>query len=143
MYIFTYLYVCIFMAVGLCVYVHMHPHTRTGSHSVIPDLTLSAWPVNLLDMQTLGLHPRPPESETPGMGQAVFEEALQRIRVQLKFESHCSKITLVGGGGGGWGVRQKWFPAGLEKSKSNAWGSSVQVQDTDPPLPPHTAHCLD
>ena len=55
---------------------------------------------NLLEMLVLGLHSRPRELESPGVGPSVFEEALQGIALQLKFENYCSKLTIGGGGEG-------------------------------------------
>lgn len=37
-----------------------------GSQSVVPGTTV--FPGSLLEMHTLGLHPRPPVSESPGLG---------------------------------------------------------------------------
>lgn len=55
---------------------------------------------NLLEMLVPGLHSRPLKLESPGVGQSVFEEALQGMALQLKSENYCSNLTIGGGGEG-------------------------------------------
>ena len=59
MYLYAHIYICIYIHVCMCTHTHIYAVVLTMSFLII---TLPASPENS-DMQILGLHPRPTESE--------------------------------------------------------------------------------
>ena len=68
----------------------------SGSQSGVPGPAVPISPENLLEMQFLGPHPGPAESETAGgrgggwvVPSKLFQQAFWMVLMRLKFENPC------------------------------------------------------
>lgn len=110
-------------------------YTCSSSQSVSPPDThpaeLPQCPLRTCQKcQLLGSSPDLWNQKFPGMRQSVYEESLQGISMQPKFENRCSKVTQGGEGGGMLLYRQTWLPAGFCNFESSTQDLGSQCADS-------------